>query len=73
MAHVDNLQVDADNFSCAWTKDLSTGTPLLCVAGDIGKILIINVMTGELHKVAPRLIIGRCLTNLVRLSQVMEG
>lgn len=30
---------------------MSTGTPLLCVAGDIAKILVINVLTGELHMV----------------------
>ncbi|PSS25870.1 hypothetical protein M430DRAFT_134729 [Amorphotheca resinae ATCC 22711] len=41
---------DSDHFACVWTKDLSTGTPLLCVAGDNAKILIINALTGQLHR-----------------------
>jgi hypothetical protein len=36
-----------DNFACAWTKDLATGSPLLCVAGNSGKIKILDILTGK--------------------------
>ncbi|KAF8859079.1 WD40 repeat-like protein [Acephala macrosclerotiorum] len=38
---------EADHFACAWSKDLETGDPLLCVSGVNAKIKIINVLTGE--------------------------
>ncbi|KAH8593005.1 hypothetical protein B0O99DRAFT_226374 [Bisporella sp. PMI_857] len=44
-------EAEADHFACAWTKDLETGTPILCVAGHTGKILIIDALTGELQRV----------------------
>ncbi|KAE8447750.1 hypothetical protein EG329_010144 [Mollisiaceae sp. DMI_Dod_QoI] len=38
---------EADHFACAWSKDLVTGDPLLCVSGVNAKIKIINALTGE--------------------------
>ncbi|RDL33618.1 uncharacterized protein BP5553_07986 [Venustampulla echinocandica] len=37
-----------DFFTCAWTKDLKSGEPLLCVAGHNANIKIINALTGKL-------------------------
>ncbi|MCJ1415906.1 hypothetical protein MMC32_002241 [Xylographa parallela] len=39
---------DDENNSCAWSQDLATGDPLLCVAGQPPNIKILNVRTGEL-------------------------
>ncbi|KAI9714684.1 MAG: hypothetical protein M1812_006349, partial [Candelaria pacifica] len=36
--------------SCAWSQDLETGDPLICVAGRSPKIKILNVKTGQLAK-----------------------
>lgn len=44
-------QQEADHFACAWSKDLETGDPLLCVSGVNAKIKIINVLTGECLRV----------------------
>jgi hypothetical protein len=51
MIFLPELQLDADNFACVWSKDLVTGVPLLCVAGTNAKIKIINALTGKLHRV----------------------
>lgn len=45
------LQDGNENYACAWSKDLETGTPILCVAGSSGKIKVINALTGELLRV----------------------
>jgi polycomb protein EED len=45
------LEADADHYACAWSKDLETGTPLLCVSGGNGKIKIIDALSGELTRV----------------------
>jgi polycomb protein EED len=42
----------ANNFVCAWTKDLETGAPLLCMGGNTAAIKIINALTGKLHRVS---------------------
>ncbi|KAI9781378.1 MAG: hypothetical protein M1835_004301 [Candelina submexicana] len=41
---------DAMLNSCAWSQDLETGDPLICVAGRSPKIKILNVKTGQLVK-----------------------
>lgn len=41
---------DADHYACAWSKDLETGAPLLCVSGGNGKIKIIDALSGELTR-----------------------
>lgn len=37
--------------SCAWSRDSSTGAPLLCVGGVDGKTKVINVLTDKVEKV----------------------
>ncbi|KAF2455073.1 WD40-repeat-containing domain protein [Lineolata rhizophorae] len=37
--------------SIAWSQDLETGEPLVCVAGDSGHIKVLNVITKELTQV----------------------
>lgn len=50
---VSNDQAEAnENYTCAWSKDLTTGAPLLCVSGNSAKIKIINVVTGEVVRVS---------------------
>jgi len=44
-------QEGIDNFACAWTKHPESGTPLLCVAGNSGKIKILDVVKGEWQRV----------------------
>ncbi|KAL2061958.1 hypothetical protein VTL71DRAFT_7336 [Oculimacula yallundae] len=39
---------DIEHFACAWSKDIETGTPLLCVAGASGQIKVLDVVTGKL-------------------------
>ncbi|KAK2630508.1 hypothetical protein QTJ16_001328 [Diplocarpon rosae] len=41
-------KVDASTYACAWSKDCETGAPLLCVAGSLGVIKVINALTGDL-------------------------
>ncbi|KAA8573306.1 hypothetical protein EYC84_003794 [Monilinia fructicola] len=41
----------ADHYTCCWTKDLATKTPLLCVAGVDAKIKIFDVLSGKLVRV----------------------
>ncbi|KAI6709348.1 hypothetical protein JHW43_008120 [Diplocarpon mali] len=41
-------KLDASTDACRWSKDFETGAPLLCVAGSLGVIKIINALTGEL-------------------------
>ncbi|RAL59676.1 hypothetical protein DID88_000309 [Monilinia fructigena] len=41
----------ADHYTCCWTKDLATKTPLLCVAGVDAKIKIFDVLSGKLLRV----------------------
>jgi hypothetical protein len=42
---------DARNSSVAWSKDLKTGAPLICVAGGCAKIKIFEALTGKLRTV----------------------
>lgn len=35
-----------DLYACVWTKDLATGSPLLCVAGREAVIHVIDVVEG---------------------------
>ena len=44
-------QKDACNSSLAWSKDLDTGAPLICVAGGNAKIKIRDARTGTLQVV----------------------
>lgn len=37
-------------FACAWSKDVGSGAPLICVAGNSKKIQIYDVTTGELRQ-----------------------
>ncbi|KAG9240075.1 WD40-repeat-containing domain protein [Calycina marina] len=48
-----DLETDTDHFACAWTKDLKTNEPLLCVAGTNAKILIIEILSGKLIQTLP--------------------
>ncbi|PBP17164.1 WD domain-containing protein [Diplocarpon rosae] len=41
-------KLDASTYACIWSKDFNTGAPLLCVAGSLGVIKIINALTGDL-------------------------
>lgn len=63
-----------DLYACVWTKNLATGDPLLCVAGELGKVKIINALTGELHQVTmyPHFC-SRDMAHRNRHWQVMEG
>ncbi len=45
-------KAEADHYACVWSKDLQTGTPLLCVAGGTANIKIIDVLTGESLRVS---------------------
>ncbi|PQE29206.1 wd domain-containing protein [Rutstroemia sp. NJR-2017a BBW] len=45
------LLEETDNYACAWTKDLATGKPLICVAGANAKIKIIDVQSGTIQRV----------------------
>lgn len=45
-------QPGVNHFACAWSKDLITGDPLLCVSGTNAKIKVINVLTGECLRVS---------------------
>ncbi|KAH8804733.1 WD40-repeat-containing domain protein [Xylogone sp. PMI_703] len=40
---------DADHYTCAWTKNMQNGDPLICIAGATGKVKVINALTGELQ------------------------
>ncbi|KAM3084884.1 hypothetical protein ACMFMG_003329 [Clarireedia jacksonii] len=44
---------ETDNYACAWTKDLATGRPLICVAGANAKIKIIDVQSGTIQRLRP--------------------
>ncbi|CAG8973840.1 hypothetical protein HYALB_00005585 [Hymenoscyphus albidus] len=42
---------EEDLYSCVWTRDPSTRTPLLCAAGHRGVVYIIDVVKGEILRV----------------------
>jgi len=44
-------QPDVDHYACAWSKNMTTGDPLLCVAGVNAKIKVINIKTGNIVQV----------------------
>ncbi|CZT00469.1 related to `extra sex combs` protein (WD-40 repeat family protein) [Rhynchosporium graminicola] len=41
---------DIEHYACAWSRDVETGLPLLCVAGLSAQIKVFNVITGDLLK-----------------------
>lgn len=42
---------DAENCCCTWSRDLDTGRPLICVAGQDAKIKVYDVTNGEVAAV----------------------
>ncbi|KAH6673785.1 WD domain-containing protein [Halenospora varia] len=44
---------EEDYYTCVWTKDLESGDPLLCVAGNNANIKVIDVLRGKLLRVLP--------------------
>ncbi|KAB8290031.1 hypothetical protein EYC80_010357 [Monilinia laxa] len=52
LRYIIDEEPSADHYTCCWTKDLATKTPLLpCVAGVDAKIKIFDVLSGKLLRV----------------------